>query len=643
MVAGDWRQGAQGPRGGVEDTVPKILCRNHSRYPSRVAMRKKRLGIWQQYTWRDVYDHVRLLCLGFIRVGLHRGDRVVIIGNNDPELFWTEWGVQSAGGIAVCLYVDSLAEEVKYFVNDCGARFFVGEDQEQIDKFVAIGRDCPTVEKAMYWDPKGLWSYDERCLLALGTLEELGRTHGEQHPTLFDESVDRGRGDDVAVLIYTSGTTGRPKGVMVPYEGILEYPRHAFPLFPLRPWDEYVSYASPAWAEQLIGMALGPDFPLVTSFPEEPETVQADIREISPHFLWYPPRLWEDLAKQIRVKAMDSTWWRQLLFDGALAVGYRVLGYQEAGKPVPVPWRIALRIADAVVLRRARDAFGLRRVRFCSQGGSASAPELTRFFRALGATLCNNYGISEVGMISGTLPSETRYDSVGRPYPRVEVKIEDGEILVKKPGMVKGYWNNAEGWREKMQDGWYRTGDAGWIDEDQHIVYWDRKEELVELKDGTLFSPQFLETRLRFSPYIKDAIVYGGRARAFVTAIVAIDFGMTGKWCELNRVPYTTYTELSQRPEVLELLRGAVEKVNKLVPAGGRIRSFVSLHKELDPDEAELTRSRKLRRSLVERKCEGMIAAMYDDLSAVEVSATVTYEDGRKGVVTATLAVNRLA
>jgi long-chain acyl-CoA synthetase len=621
------------------DTVPRVLRRNNYLFGDRTAMRKKRFGIWQQYTWKDVYQHVTWICFGFLSLGLQKGDRVIIIGNNDPELFWIQWGVQCATGIPVCLYVDSLSEEVKYFINNSGAKFFVGEDQEQVDKMLAIKEDCPQMSKVIYWDEKGLWFYEEPNLIGISELEQLGKEEQARTPDRMDHYINETKGNDTSVIIYTSGTTGVPKGIIIPYYYVLFYPRNGFRTYRIPPGSEYFSYAPPAWAEQSMGLAIGPDYPMVISFAEEPETLQNDIMEIAPHMLFYQPRLWEDLARQIRMKIDDSPWWKRLSFQFALKEGYNKLEAQEQRRTLPILRKITWWIADRLVLSVARGHYGMKRVRLCTVGGTSCAPSLIRFFRALGVPLCNAYGSVEAGMLASLKQLETRYDTVGQPFPGVEVKIDENEILARSPGMAKEYWKISDGLSKKMEDGWYHTGDAGYMDEDGYLVVYDRLEEMIHLQGGAAFSPQFIETRLRFSLYVKDAIVFGDEDKPYLTAIISIDFGMVSKWAESRSIPYTTFVELSQKPEVLSLLAEEVRNVNKLLPQGGRIKKFVSLHKEFDPDEAELTRSRKLKRHVLNKKYEDIYRSVYENRQTVPIEAKVTYSDGREGKVSATLCI----
>ena len=623
------------------DTICKVLKRNLDVYADRVAMRKKRLGIWQEYTWREVYEHVRRIALGFHSLGAEPGDRVIIIGNNDPELVWAQWGAQHAGLIVTCLYVDYLPDEVKYFVSDCEPRFMVLEDQEQVDKIIRVKDECHSVEKVIYWDDQGLWSYHEPYLMSLEAFEASGRDYGLEHPGLFEERAGLVKAEDVAILIYTSGTTGAPKGSIGTYISVFEYAREGSEPLGIQPGDEYVSYASPAWGEQTVGFAFGPIYPLILSFPEEPETVMADIRDIGPHMLWFAGRQWEDLARQIRVGIQESSLWKRLLFNVAERLGYKRLTYLENNRPVPFLFGLIHRLADFCVLRKVRDYFGMKKARTCGSGGILGSPDLARFFRAMGLSFTNLYGTVEIGMLTTTPRDSTVYSSIGKVNPGKQIKIEDGQILAKvSPGQI-GYWNRPGLWEKELKDGWYPTGDAGWIDEQGYVYYIDRISEMSSLKSGYLFSPQSVETRLRFNPYIKDGIVIGAD-QDYVVAIVSCDFSMVGRWAEARHIPYTTLVEMSQLPQVIDLLGEQILEINNSVPPESRIRKFISLHKEFDPDEAELTRSRKLKRSAVTDKYAELVRAMYEGQTEVQIETVVRYKDGRQAKTSTLVKVNEV-
>lgn len=621
------------------DTVLKILYRNLLEYGDRVAMRKKRFGIWQQYTWNDVYEHVERICWGFCSLGAKKGDTVIIIGNNDPELVWAQWGAQYAQLIVSCLYVDYLPDEVKYFISDLEPKFMVCEDQEQVDKVIRIKDECPSLEGVIYWDSKGLWSYEEPYLMSLGQLEALGKEYGKGHPSILKENAIKIKAEDVAVIIYTSGTTGAPKGNIQTYACLLEYGKEGCAPLGLQPWDEYLSYASPAWVEQIVGLSICPVYPLIMSFAEEPETVIADLRDIGPHFIAFTGRQWEDLARQIRVGIEETSFWKRFLFNLAMKISFKRLTYIEDGKTAPLFLRMIHRLADFSILRKVRDYFGMKRSRCCGSGGVLTSADLPRFFKAIGIPFSNQYGTVEAGMLTTTHPSDTAYSSIGKANPGKEIKIKDGEIWAKVGKERPGFWNNPGLWEEKVKNGWYATGDAGWMDDEGYVYYIDRVAEMSCLRNGYRFSPQTIETRLRFNPYIKDAIVLGA-GEDYAAALVSCDFGMAGRWAEARHIPYTTLVELSQLPPVIKLLAEQIRKTNDFIPSESRVRKFISLHKEFDPDEAELTRSRKLKRTELTRKYSELLQAIYEDKTDVNIETEVSYKDGRKSKIRALLSVN---
>jgi long-chain acyl-CoA synthetase len=621
------------------DTIPKILHRNLLQYGNKVAMRKKSFGIWQQYTWKDVYKHVECICWGFCALGAKKADRVIIIGNNDPELVWAQWGAQHARLIVSCLYVDYLPEEVKYFVNDLGPKFMVCEDQEQADKIIRIKDECPSIENVIYWDPKGLWFYDEQYLMSLEQLEALGEEYGKLHPALLRENAGKIKTEDIAIVIYTSGTTGTPKGNIQTYSSTLEYGREGCVPLGLQPWDEYLSYASPAWVEQTLGMSFCPIYPLIMSFAEEPATVMTDLRDIGPHFVAFTGRQWEDLARQIRVGIEETSFWKRFLFNQAMKISFKRLTYAEDRKPLPIFLKMTHKLFDFSVLRKVRDYFGVKRARCCMSGGVLTSEDLPRFFKALGIPFSSQYGTVEAGMLTAVHPLDTAYSSVGKTNPGKEIKIENGEICAKVGKERPGYWNKPGVWEESIKNGWYPTGDAGWMDEEGYIYYVDRISDMSFLKNGYRFSPQTIETRLRFNPYIKDAFVIG-EDEDFVVAIISCDFGMVGKWAESRHIPYTTLVEMSQLSHVIKLLAEQIRKTNDFLPPESRVQKFISAHKEFDPDESELTRSRKLKRTELIQKYNKLIRAMYDGSSNVSIETEVRYKDGRKSKIKTLVKVN---
>ncbi len=629
------------------DTLPKLLREKGRRLGDReVAMRVKDRGIWKRYTWKDYLERVRDLCLGLVSMGLRKGDTVLIIGENKPEWFWAELATQAAGGVAVGVFTDCVSSEVKYFVENSGARYVVAHDQEQVDKVLEIKAELASLRKVIYWDPKGLWGYDDPDLLSLEEAMESGRRFGREQPDLFDRLVERGRGDDVAVLCYTSGTTGLPKGAML-CQGWLVDGMRAWA--EVDGWNreglEYLSFIPPAWAtEQGLGIAGALVAGLRVNFPEEPETVQENIREVGPEVLFYGARLWENVNSTVQARIIDSTGLRRWIYRKCMGIGLGIADLKIQRKPLG-PWtRFMGWLARHASFRALRDRLGLSRVKVVYSAGGALSPEIIRYFLALGIEIKLFYGSTEMGVVSIPRPGEVHPETSGKPMPWTEVKISDqGEILVKSRYMFSGYYRNPEATAKKFENGFYCSGDFGHIDPEGHLIVIDRMEDLKPLSGGRKFSPQYSEVRLRFSPYIKDVLVVGGEERDYVAALVNIDLENVGRYAESNHIPYTTFTDLSQKPPVIELVREEIRRVNRTLPEYARLIRFVNLHKEFDADEAELTRTRKLRRSFVEEKYRDLIEALYGSEKEISVEAQVTYRDGRQGLIRTDIRVNDVA
>jgi long-chain acyl-CoA synthetase len=608
----------------------------------QMAMRVKDRGIWQHYSWKDYYEKVRDLCLGMISLGLEREDKICIIGENKPEWFWAELAAQCAGAVAVGIFTDCVPSEVKYFVEHSDSSFVVAHDQEQVDKLLEIKDQLPLLKKMIYWDPQGLWEYDDPDLLSMTQVMEMGREYGQETPGLFDDRVDRGGGDDIAVLCYTSGTTGLPKGAMMNHGLLINLVKE---WAAVDEWDregiEYVSFIPPAWAtEQALGIAGGLVAGLSVNFPEEPETVQENIREIGPEVLFYGARLWENVNSMVQARMMDSTRLRRWLYRRFLSVALKIADVKIEGRRLNLWKRFKDRFAYQVVFRALRDRLGLSNARVLYSAGGALSPEIIRFFLALGIEIKLFYGSTEMGVVSIPRPGEIHPETSGKPMPWTEIKIsEEGEILVKSKYLHAGYYKNPEATAASLKDGFYCSGDFGHMDEDGHLIVIDRMEDLKELLSGRKFSPQYSEVRLRFSPYVKDVLVVGGE-REFVTALVNIDLDNVGRFAEGNHIPYTTFTDLSQKPEVINLVMGEIQQLNRTLPGHARVKRFVNMHKEFDADEAELTRTRKLRRTFVEERYGELINALYSDLGEITVEAPITYRDGRQGVISTSIKVN---
>ena len=606
-------------------------------------MRKKDYGIWNEYTWQDVYGHVKNIANGLLALGFERGDKITIIGDNDPEWFWAEWASQSLGGAAVGVYIDCIPSEVKYYIEHSDSTFVFARDQEQVDKILEILDQLPKLKKVIYWDPRGLWFYDTSKTMEIKVLEDLGQKYAKEHPGLFEEFLSQGKGEDIAVFCYTSGTTGLPKGAMLSHQNLF-YAVEAMEQYnKFLPMENYLSYISPAWlTEQILGLCGGVSIPLVLHFPEKPETVQIDIRDIAPHIIFYGARLWESLASTIQVKITDSTPLKIFFYNLALKVSNKRLQVKERGKKIGPLSEGVHRLVDFIVFRPLRDRIGFTKNKVGYTAGAAISPDMMRLFHAIGINIKNLYGTTEASLISLHKDDDVRYETIGIPFEGCEVNISgEGEILVKSEGVFIGYYKSPEATAKVLKDGYYHTGDAGLFDKG-HLVYLDRVDEMIELPDGKKFSPQYTEIRLRFSPYVKDVMVFGGEDKPFVSAILNIDYDNVGKWAERRKMTYTTYIDLSQKKEVRELLKGIVEKVNSVLPEYARIKAFVSLHKEFDADEAELTRTRKLKRKPIEERYKDILTGIYKKRESIKVESQVAYRDGRVGMVRTEVIVNYL-
>jgi long-chain acyl-CoA synthetase len=626
------------------DTIPKLLQNRALEYGHRqIAMRKKDYGIWNEYTWQDVYEHVKKIANGLLALGFEMGDKITIIGDNDPEWFWAEWATQSLGGAAVGIYIDCIPSEVKYYIEHSDSTFVFARDQEQVDKILEIYDQLPKLKKVIYWDPRGLWFYDTSKAMDIKVLEDMGQKYDKDHPDLFEKFLSQGKRDDIAVFCYTSGTTGLPKGAMLSHRNLFYAVEVLEQYNPFLPMENYLSYISPAWlTEQILGLCGGVLIPLVLHFPEKPETVQVDIRDIAPHIIFYGARLWESLASTIQVKITDSTPLKILFYKLALRVSHKRLEVREKGGNMGFLLRVLHRFVDFIVFRPLRDRIGFTKNKVGYTAGAAISPDMMRLFHAIGINIKNLYGTTEASLISLHKDDDVRYETIGIPFEGCEVKIsEEGEILVKSDGVFVGYYKSPETTAKVFKDGYYHTGDAGLFDK-EHLVYLDRVDEMIELSDGKKFSPQYTEIRLRFSPYVKDVMVFGGEGKSFVSAILNIDYDNVGKWAERRKMNYTTYIDLSQKKEVRELLKGIVERVNSVLPGYAQIKAFVSLHKEFDADEAELTRTRKLKRKPIEERYKDILAGIYEKRESIKVESQVAYRDGRVGMIRTEVIVNYL-
>jgi len=615
-----------------ELTLPKLLLETARRYgDGKVAMREKEFGVWRPITWRRYLEEVRLLAMGFTALGLGAGDKVALIGHNRPEGLWAEMAALAVGGVVVWIYQDALLDEVQYVVDHSDARFLVGEGQQEVDKGLAVKPRCPKLERIVWDDPKGMRGYDDPALVSLAEVRRLGQALDAREPAAFERMVARGRGDDVALLFYTSGTTAKPKGALLTHTNMLKMGENLMAVDPCDERDDFVSFLPFSWiGEQMMSVSCGLQAGFTLNFPEDPETVQHDIREIGPQVLFSPPRIYEQMVRTVQVKVLDAPALKRRIYGWARKVGDEVADRTIARKPVPGVLRLKHWLADLLVFRKLRDHLGLARIRHAYSGGAALGPDHLRFFHGIGVNLKQIYGQTEIAGISVThRDGDVRFDTVGLPIPETEIRIApDGEILSRSPCVFQGYYKMPEETARTLEGGWLHSGDIGFLDGDGHLVVFDRRKDVMTLADGSRSSPQFIETRLKFSPYIKDAWVIG-HARDAVAAVVCIDAAVVGRWAEEHHIPYTSYPELSQKPEVRALIAEAVGQVNKGLPPAARIRRFVNLHKEFDADDEELTRTRKLRRAYLEERYRDVVEGLYSGPGEIGLDTAITYEDGR--------------
>ena len=625
------------------DTWPKILKYNYEKYgDNHVAMRYKRFGLWQRYTWQDYYLNVKCLALGLLSLGFEPGDKVLIIGDNAPQWYYAELAAQANHGVSVGVYSDSTPLEIKYFAENSEARFAVVQDQEQVDKLLEINEELPRLEKVIYWNYKGLAHYDDPSLIGYQQVLQKGEKFEEGHPGLFEQNVETGNADDVCALVYTSGTTGAsPKGAIHTYRTMkagADYHLH------LDPWyesDNVVPYLPPAWiTEQWFAIGCHLLSACILNFAEGPETQQQDAREIGPSILFHRARFWEDQAAMVQARILGADAIKRFAFRRLMPIGYKMVDLKFEKKTPNLFWKILYAFVDIALLRPLRDSLGLSNARVCYTTGATLSPDAFRLYHALNLPLKSLYGSTEGGALTGARNDEIRSETIGPAHAGTEVRIADnGEIIYRQPGVFLGYYKDPDKTAEALDDGWFCSGDRGFIDKDGHMVFLDRVGHFIELANGDKLAPQSIESRLRFSPYIKDAWVLAGPDGAYTSTIIIIDYERVGRWAGKRKVGYSNFAELSQKPEVYELVKRDIDRINEALPPGTRVKKYVNLHKEFDPDEAELTRTRKLRRTFVEERYHELIHAIYADKTEVPIEAQVRYRDGRMGTIKTTISI----
>jgi len=629
------------------DTFPRLLQLHARQRPGATAIREKDLGIWQSWSWSQMLLEVEQIAAGLHQAGFQRGDHLAIVGENRPRLYFTMIAVQCLGGIPVPMYQDAVAPEMAFVFSNAEIKFAVVEDQEQVDKMLEVRETVPHLKRIIYEDPRGLRNYDQAGLASYEQIRALGEQFLKEHPTVIDDEIAKGRADEVAAMFYTSGTTGNPKGVVLGYSNLLAAGNAGAEMESLTHREEVLAYLPMAWIGQNIfsytqWLVCG----FTVNCPESAATVMADMREIGPTYYFAPPRVLEGLLTQVMIRMEDASAIKRRLFHYFMDVAKRVGGRLLDKQPVGVGDRLLYGLGDWMVYAPLRNALGMSRIRVAYTAGEAIGPDLFTFYRSLGINLKQLYGSTETSVFVCVQPNGgVKPDTVGPPVAGVEIRLTDvGEILIRSPGLFREYYKSPDATREAKDDeGWFHTGDAGYFDAEGHLKIIDRAKDVGKLADGTLFAPKYLENKLKFFPTIKEAVAFGDR-REMVCAFINIDMEAVGNWAERRSLPYTGYTDLASKPEVVELIREAVEKVNADLAndpklANAQIRRFIVLHKELDADDEELTRTRKVRRRFIQDKYSVLVDAMYSGRKEQFIETMVKFEDGRTGTVAATLQV----
>ncbi|MCL4104831.1 UNVERIFIED_CONTAM: hypothetical protein GTU68_018538 [Idotea baltica] len=627
-------------------SIPGLLARNASLFGDKAAYREKEFGIWQSWTWAETAQEIRQLALGLLELGVKKGDFIAIIGRNRPPLYWSMVAAQSVGAIPVPLYQDAVAEEMSYVLDHCGARFVIVGDQEQVDKVVEVQETVTGIEKIIYLDRRGMRKYDHAHMNPFDEVQAMGRAAEARLGSEFDAHMATIGTDDICVMLYTSGTTGRPKGVVLSNRNIIETSKNSAEFDGLKASDDILAYLPMAWVGDFIfsvGQAYWIGF--CVNCPESADTMMTDLREIGPSYYFAPPRIFETQLTSVMIRMEDAGRFKKWLFrvfmEHAKTVGPKLLD----GESVGFGDRLKYKLGEIFVFGPLKNTLGFSRVRVGYTAGEAIGPEIFDFYRSLGINLKQLYGQTEASVfITQQKDNEVRPDTVGTPTPGVEIRIaENGEVFYRSPGVFVEYYKNAESTAgTKDAEGWVATGDAGFIEEDSgHLRIIDRAKDVGKMADGRMFAPKYVENKLKFYPNILEAVVFGN-GREMCTAFINIDLTAVGNWAERNNIAYASYQELAGHPEVLATIQAHIDEVNQSVAqdemlSGCQIHRFLVLHKELDADDGELTRTRKVRRNTIEDKYSDLISALYDGSSEISTETEVTYEDGRKGAISATL------
>jgi len=623
-------------RAASADTFPKLLRLNAGEHAAEIAFREKDLGVWREYSWADYQARVRDFALGLVELGLGKGDVVALIGDNRPDWVAGEIAAHAIGAMSLGMYRDALDEEVAYLLTAGGARIVFAEDEEQVEKLLGLGARTPDLRHIVYSDPRGIRKYSDPRLILADDLARMGRERAAREPDLYDRLVDATEGGAVAMLCTTSGTTAHPKIARLPAERLLRHCAAYLTFDPKGPDDEYVSVLPLPWImEQVYALGKALLCRMKVNFVEEPDTMMHDFREIAPTFVLFAPRIWEAIAADVRARVMDASPAKQRLYELGMKVGLAALRRGRRSK-----------LAEVLLFHALRDRLGFTRLRSAATGGAALGPDTFRLFRALGVPLRQLYGQTElIGAYTLHRGDDVDFDSVGIGFDAdIEMRIEApdvngvGEVVTRHPNMFLGYYKNPEATAADLREGWLHTGDAGYVNARGHLVIIDRIRDLAATARGARFSPQYIENKLKFSPYVAEAVILGA-GRDYLAAMICIRFSIVSRWAEKKRISFTTYTDLASRPEVYALIRKEIEGVNATLPPGQRIAKFLLLYKELDADDGELTRTRKVRRSVIGEKYGDIVTAIYAGRPEIDIDTLIRFQDGTTQRVQTTLAV----
>ncbi|MFL0985253.1 long-chain fatty acid--CoA ligase [Vibrio parahaemolyticus] len=620
------------------DTFPKVLQHNAKHWPEQVAMREKEFGIWREFTWQDYENRVKWMALSLQNLGIGEQDVVGLLGDNRPEWVWGELAAHAIKGYSLGIYQDSMHEEVAYLINYAKAKVVIAEDEEQCDKLLELGDEIPSVEYIIYCDPRGMRKYDDPRLIDVEQVYKKGQLIDKANPDKYLNMVAATKGSDLSILCTTSGTTSKPKLAQLHSGTFLEHCAAYLRADPRSPGDNYVSVLPLPWIMEqvyVVGQALISR--QIVNFVEEQETMMSDLREIGPNFVLLAPRVWENIVADVSARMMDSTPFKQKMYKLGMSLANKALDQGKRSK-----------LAEWILLRALRDRLGFSNLSSAATGGAAMGPDTFRYLQAIGVPLKQLYGQTEMcGAYTVHQADDVDYDSVGVAFDNADVKVINpdsngvGEIIAKSTGMFTGYLNNQAAYDEDVQDGWMHTGDAGYFKDSGHLVVIDRLKDMSETSHGDRYSPQFIENKLKFSPFIAEAVVVG-KGRPWLSAIICIRYAIVAKWAEQKGIAFTNYTNLSSQPEVYQAIREEVLKVNESLPDAQKISKFILLYKELDADDGELTRTRKVRRGVVAEKYGDIIETIYSAAPTVDVDTVITYQDGTKTRIQTSLVIETL-